>query len=66
MAFTKELKFSDLTQMLDKVSSASDGKKRDKYMTDYFEKLLKFQSDYKKKNIGQVSKLFKINFLNLT
>lgn len=56
MAFTKELRFSELTQMLDKVSSSTDGKKRDKYMNEYFVKLLSFQADYRKKNIGNVSK----------
>lgn len=54
--FTNELKFSDLTKMLEAVSSASDTKKRYKFVSEYFSKLQTFQKEFKKKNGNKVSK----------
>jgi hypothetical protein len=56
MAFTQTLKFSELTKLLEELANDKNQKKRDKYMSDYMEKLLKFQSDYKSKNENSVSK----------
>ena len=55
MIFTQELKFSDLTKMLEAVSSASDTKKKYKFISEYFTKLKQFQKEFKKKE-NKVSK----------
>lgn len=53
--FTEELKFSDLTKLLEVLSISKFPKKRDGYVRDYFEKLHKFREAFRKKNIDWVS-----------
>lgn len=55
MSFVEELKFSDLTKLLEAVSTNKSIKKRDEFMQDYFKKLLKFQKEFKAKNPNKVS-----------
>jgi hypothetical protein len=49
MSFTQELKFSDLTRMLEAVSQATDAKKSYKFLSEYFAKLKMFQAEFKRK-----------------
>lgn len=54
MSFTQELKFSELTKLLEAVSSTKLTKKRDDYVKNYFSQLDKFRIEFKKKNPDSV------------
>lgn len=58
MAFSKDLKFSDLTKLLEAVSTNKEVKKRDRFMGEYLEKLHKFRGEYKKQHPDKVSLIF--------
>lgn len=55
MAFTQELRFSDLSKLLEAVSTNKSVKKRDEFVTDYFTKLHKFRSEFIARNKDKVS-----------
>lgn len=57
MAFTQKITFSDLTKLLEAVSTTKSVKKRDEFISKYFEKLQKFRDEYKSQNKEQVSLL---------
>lgn len=48
MSFTQLIKFSDLTKLLEAVSTTKSVKKRDEFMGNYFVQLQKFQNEHKK------------------
>lgn len=52
MSFAQEIKFSDLTKLLEAVSTNKiTMKKRDEYVKSYFEKLKEFRDVYVKNNL---------------
>lgn len=55
MAFTQEIRFSDLTKLLEAVSTNKSVKKRDEFVTDYFAKLHKFRKEFIAKNKDKAS-----------
>lgn len=57
MAFTQKITFSDLTKLLEAVSTTKSVKKRDEFTSKYFEKLQKFRDEYKSQNKDSVSLL---------
>lgn len=55
MSFTQEIKFSDLTKLLEAVSTNKiTMKKRDEYVKSYFGKLKEFRDVYVKNNKSSV------------
>lgn len=55
MAFTQELRFSDLTKLMEAVATNKSVKKRDEFVTDYFTKLHKYRKEFIEKNKDKVS-----------
>lgn len=55
MAFTQELRFSDLSKLMEAVATNKSVKKRDEFVTDYFKKLHKFRKEFIDKNKDKVS-----------
>jgi hypothetical protein len=55
MSFIGSLKFSDLTKLLEAITTTSVAKKRDEFMKDYLTKLKKFRDEFAKQNPNAVS-----------
>lgn len=55
MAFTEEIRFSDLTKLLEALTSTKAMKKREEYLRDYFEKLHNYRNEFRRKNPDKVS-----------
>lgn len=55
MSFTQELRFSDLTKLLEAVSTNKAVKKRDEFVADYFKNLHRFRKEFIDKNKDKVS-----------
>ena len=54
MAFTQKITFSDLSKLMEAVSTTKSVKKKDEYMSQYFMKLQKFRDEYKTQNKDSV------------
>lgn len=63
MSFTEELKFSEITKLLEAVLSVKTSHQREKYMSEYFEKLHKFRNDFIRKHPEKVSHFQMLVFL---
>lgn len=55
MAFTQRITFSDLSRLLEAVSTPKAVKKRDEFMSQYFAKVHKFREDFKNQNKDSVN-----------
>ena len=55
MSFAQMIKFSELTKLLEAVSTSKSIKKRDEFMQEYFKKLHKFRDEFRKTNPNEVN-----------
>lgn len=60
-AFTQKITFTDLTKLLEAVSTTKSVKKRDEYMRAYFVTLHRFRNEYKSQNKDSVN-TYHVNF----
>lgn len=54
MSFSHQIKFAELSKLLENVSISTVAKKREEYFRDFFKKMIKFRDEFRMKNPNEV------------